>query len=179
MKFLNTLIWLFPILFMFQDFEEIIMINPWKKKYAQYIDSMKKKGKYVPYPFIGTTASFSIGVLIEFVVINAVCIFSSLFDNYIVWTGLFIGFTLHLFAHIFLCLKFKKYVPGITTSIILIPICILLLYKCEIFSLFTFKDLLISIISATLLVLAIVYILHKLVKHFDVWLKNYSMKSND
>lgn len=175
MKELNALIWLFPILFMFQDFEEIIMINPWKKKNEKYIHQMKEKNKYIPYPFTGSTASFSIGVLVEFIIINIVCLASYVTENYIILIGLFMGFFLHLFVHIFLSIRFKKYVPGITTSIIEIPICIFLLYKSEIFSLFTMKDLGISIISASLIVLFTVYILHRLVRNFNLWLQNYSM----
>lgn len=173
MKFLYALIWSFPVLFMFQDFEEIIMVNSWKKRNEQYIKDMKQKNKYIPYPFTSSTASFSIGVLIEFIVINLVCLFSYLTDNYIVWMGLFMGFVLHLFAHIILSIKFKKYVPGITTSIILIPICIFLLYKSNIFVLFNLKELIISIISASLIILAVIYILHKLMNNFDLWLKKY------
>lgn len=175
MKFFYAVIWLFPVLFMFQDFEEIIMINSWKKKNEKYICSLKEKNKYVPYPFDGSTASFSIGVLIEFIIIFLVCLFSYIFDNYIVWMGLFMGFVVHLFAHIWINIKFERYVPGVVTSVILIPICLYILYRSEIFSLFNAVSIGASIASACLIVLTTIYILHKLVKKFDLWLNKYSM----
>lgn len=174
MKSLDILTWLFPILFMFQDFEEIIMINPWKKRYEKYINEMKGKSKYIPYPFNGTTAAFSIAVFLEFIFITVVCAFSYIYNNYIIWLGLFIGFVLHLFGHIFLSIKFKKYVPGITTSLILIPICILLLKQSKIFSLLCFKSILVSIVISSIIILCALYLLHKLVKRFDLWLISYS-----
>lgn len=175
MKFFYTIIWLFPILFMFQDFEEIIMINVWKKRNKHYILRLKEKNRYVPYPFDGSTASFSVAVLIEFIIIFLVCIFSCIFNNYIVWMGLFIGFIVHLFAHIWLNIKFCKYVPGTITSVILIPICIYLLYKSNILALFSVRDIILSIVSACLIILIEVYTLHKLINKFDLWLEKYAL----
>ena len=34
---IQTLIWLFPILFIFHDFEEIIMMEKWLNKYSNVI----------------------------------------------------------------------------------------------------------------------------------------------
>ncbi|HOJ78679.1 MAG TPA: HXXEE domain-containing protein [Bacillota bacterium] len=38
-----TLLWLFPIIFMIHDFEEIIMLKPWLKRYGCLL---KGKGRF-------------------------------------------------------------------------------------------------------------------------------------
>lgn len=60
---MNAIAWLFPIIFMIHDFEEIVMINAWQQKNKQYIQNMKDK--YIPFKFKGSTASISFWVAIE------------------------------------------------------------------------------------------------------------------
>ena len=120
MKQLFIFIWTFPVIFMLHDFEEIIMINAWKQKRKKYIESLKTG--HVPFDFNASTASFSIAVAEEFLIISIITLVSSLINNYIIWYGFFIAFTLHLFIHLFQFIFFKKYVPSIITSIIFIPI---------------------------------------------------------
>jgi|GEM_PF-6596281 hypothetical protein len=44
----NTLIWLFPIAFIFHDLEELVFLQPWLKKNAEDI-----RGSGVPRPASG------------------------------------------------------------------------------------------------------------------------------
>lgn len=67
MKELFMIIWLFPILFMIHDFEEIIIIKSWQQKNKEYIENRLQK--FVPFNFKASTAAFSIGVAEEFVII--------------------------------------------------------------------------------------------------------------
>ncbi len=127
MKELFMNIWLFPIIFMIHDFEEILMVNAWQQKNKQYIED--RKGKYIPFNFEASTAAFSIGVAEEFVIISIAAIISNLLNSYIIWFGLFIAFIIHLFLHAFMCINFKKYVPGVVTSIIFIPLCCFMVYR--------------------------------------------------
>ena len=106
MKTLFIIIWLFPILFMIHDFEEIVMVYAWQQKNKQYIQS--RKDKYIPFKFKASTSAFSIAVAEEFVIISIVTIISCLLNNYVIWFGLFIAFIIHFFLHIFMCISFKK-----------------------------------------------------------------------
>ena len=175
MKTLFMIIWLFPILFMIHDFEEIIMIKAWQQKNKQYIQS--RKNNHIPFNFEASTAAFSIAVAEEFIIISTITIISYLLDNYIVWYGLFIAFTVHLFFHVFQWLSFKKYVPSVITSIVFIPICCLIIYKINILLNYDIISLLFSILISTLIMVGNIYILHKTMKKFDSWLGKYSTKS--
>lgn len=176
MKALFTMIWLFPILFMIHDFEEILMINVWQKKNEQYIQS--RKGKYIPYNFKGSTASIAFAVALEFIVISTLTIISYLLGSFLAWFGLFVAFTLHLLFHVVINISFKKYVPGVVTSIIFIPLCFYMAYKVKTDILLNHNifTILFCVLISVLLMLSIVYGLHKSVKYFNLWLERY--KSN-
>jgi hypothetical protein len=175
MKTLFIIIWLFPILFMTHDFEEIIMVNAWQQKNKQYIQG--RKNKYIPFNFKASTAAFSIGVAIEFVIISTLTIISYLLNSYLIWFSLFIAFILHLFLHIFMCISFKKYVPGVVTSIIFIPLSCFIVYKINILLHYNITPLLFSILISILFMLVLIYTLHKATKKFNYWLERYSNNS--
>lgn len=176
MKELFMIIWLFPILFMIHDFEEIIIIKAWQRKNKEYIEN--KLEKYVPFNFRASTASFSIGVAEEFVIISIVTIISYLFNNYIVWFGLFIAFFLHLFFHVLMYIIFKRYVPGVVTSIIFIPISCFMVYRINVLLYYNISTLFFTILIGTLLMAINLYFLHKAMGKFDLWLGKYSSDSH-
>ena len=171
MKTLFMLIWLFPIIFMIHDFEEIIMLKAWQQKNKSYIQGIKNK--HIQFNFEASTESFSLAVAEEFIIISIVTIISYLFDIYIFWDGLFIAFTIHLFVHVFQWLIFKKYIPSLITSIIFIPVCCLVIYKINVLLNYNIMSLLFSIVVSTLIMVANIYILHKTMKKFDSCLEKY------
>lgn len=126
MNNIKIIIWLFPILFIFHDFEEIIFIQVWISKNRDYL--CKKfpilSKKLLPHFDNITTASFAFGVAEEFILISIITVVSYVTNWYLLWIGLFIAFTLHLVIHCFQALVIKKYVPAIITSLICLPICI-------------------------------------------------------
>lgn len=168
-------IWLFPVLFMIHDFEEILMVKAWQQKNKKYIQG--RNDKYIPFNFKASTAAISLGVEVEFVIISIAAIISYLLNSYVIWFGLFIAFTLHLFFHIFMYINFKKYVPGVATSIIFIPICCFIVYRNNILLHYSIPTLLLSILISTLIMIGNIYILHKAVEKFNSWLEKYSTKS--
>ncbi|WP_026881695.1 HXXEE domain-containing protein [Clostridium akagii] len=172
MKILFMYIWLFPILFMIHDFEEIFMVNAWQQKNKHYIES--RKDKYIPYNFKASTAAFSIGVDIEFALISIVTIISYLLNSYVIWFGLFIAFVVHLFLHIIMCINFKGYVPGVITGTIVIPVSCFMIYRIYILLNFNMIIFLFSILIGTLFMLGMIYVLHKATKKFNYWLERYN-----
>ena len=175
MKELFMIIWLFPILFMIHDFEEIIIIKSWQQKNKEYIENRLQK--FVPFNFKASTAAFSIGVAEEFVIISIVTIISYVFNNYIAWFSLFIAFALHLFFHAIMWMIFKKYVPGVVTSVIFIPLCCFIVYRVNMLLHYNITTLLFSILIATLIMIVNIYFLHKVMEKFDFWLEKYSSNS--
>lgn len=41
MNTINTIVWLFPVIFMLHDFEEIIFVEAWKRKYKKKYKQQK------------------------------------------------------------------------------------------------------------------------------------------
>ena len=167
-------IWLFPIIFMIHDFEEIVMIKIWQKKNKQYIES--RKNKYIPFNFKGSTAAFSIAVDIEFIIISIICIVSYLFNSYFVWFGLFTAVTVHLLIHLLMCIDFRRYVPGAITSIIFIPLCCFIIYNVGSSLNCNIVILLLSVLVGFIILLGLIYVLHKIIIKFNNLLEIYSNK---
>ena len=76
-----------------------------------------------------STSTFALGVAEEFILFVAITYFSLLTDNYGWWLGLLVAFTLHIFLHITQFIVVKRYVPAITTSILVLPYCLFTLVK--------------------------------------------------
>ncbi|MCL1974964.1 MAG: HXXEE domain-containing protein [Firmicutes bacterium] len=119
------IIWLFPLIFMFHDFEEIIFIKPWFKKNRERIKKRLPKISKIllSYTDVLTTSSFAIGVMGMYILICAVTITAYITGWHYIWFGLFFVFTVHLFLHCLPCFIFKSYVPASVTSVICLPIC--------------------------------------------------------
>lgn len=47
MNNINTIVWLLPIIFMIHDFEEIIFIKVWRKRYQHYLDNCTMKKSHM------------------------------------------------------------------------------------------------------------------------------------
>lgn len=177
---IKTIVWLLPILFMIHDFEEIIMAEAWSKKFEKELKEdtfmMKKK----PFGLNGTsywsTAAFSIGVEIIFVILSVASILSCVFSSYFIWYGFLFAFTFHfIFSHFYLCIKFKHYVPGVVTSALFLPICIYIMYISESLLKYDLSKIFFSCISGIILCIIILISLHECIKNFSKSLKRYSL----
>ena len=122
---INAIIWLFPIIFMFHDFEEIIFIKPWftKNRERIIVRFPKISERFLPYSDSLTTSSFSLGVAGMFILISVVTITAYFSNWYYIWFGVFFAFTIHLLIHCLPGFILKGYVPAIVTSVICLPIC--------------------------------------------------------
>ena len=117
---IETLIWLFPIMFMIHELEEIIFMKPWIKKNAATIQKR--------FPFIGrrfrkatkdfSTRKFALIVAEEFIIISAVTVVSMQWGFINMFTGMLIAYSLHLFIHIVQFIIYRRYIPTIVTSLI-------------------------------------------------------------
>ena len=183
MNNIDTLVLLLPILFIIHDFEEIVMAEVWEKRYKEKISkvwSPKKIPFGLNYMQNCKTAAINLGVLGQFLFIAFVCLLSVFFQNYILWYGFMIGFTLHLVTlHVKVIIDFKKYVPGILTApIVLIP-CLWIIFKAH-------SILQYDIITVFLSTIFIMFangiftfkVLHKKTGPWSEWLYKYSQKEN-
>lgn len=177
MNDIKVMVWLFPILFIFHDFEEIIFMQSWVSKNRCYLcerfPTLSKR--LLPHFDNITTSSFAFGVAEEFILISIITVVSYVTNWYILWVGLFIAFTLHLVIHCFQALIVRKYVPAIITSVICLPICIYIIkHIIKLFPLDTVA--LYSILSFIIMVVNLIFI-HKGMDVFSKWLAQYEQQS--
>ena len=177
MNSIKTIVWLFPVIFMLHDFEEIFFIEAWRKRYANQLQLAISKKKKVPYADIKDTPSFSIAVAIEFLIISLLSLFSCIFDGYLLWFGLFFGFTIHLIIHCVLSIQFRHFVPGVATSLPFLPVCIYLLYYSTRFFTFTGIELILYCLIGIVSVLLILLVLHKSMGTFEKWIRRFEKQS--
>lgn len=113
-KFIS-IIWLFPIIFMLHDFEEIIFIEWWTQENKLTLFERYPKVAKV-YPEL-STAAFALAVCEEFIVIIMITVVSVIFKWYYLWFGVLVFFFVHLVVHLIQWLAYKKYIPAIVTTI--------------------------------------------------------------
>ncbi|MDC9625191.1 HXXEE domain-containing protein [Clostridioides difficile] len=166
-------IWLFPLLFIFHDMEEITGFGIWLKKNKSMLD---KK-----YPFISkvyenySTEGMAFAVFEEFILCIIFCILTVITENqyvYLLWLGSFIAYTLHLVIHIGQSIIIRKYIPSLITSIICLPISIWCISKsiyivdCEMST-----TILYSIIGIIIVALNLKFA-QSLIGKFTKWMSN-------
>ena len=168
---MNAMIWLFPVLFMLHDFEEIILVEAWKKRYKSKLDRIKS-GKLV-FSGCDKTSAFSIGVAIEFLIFSLVTLLSSWRGTYSFWYVLFLGFTIHLIGHCLICILYKFYVPGVITSILFLPWSLYILYTAYQSLSFNVAHIFIYAVTGIVAMLLLIHALHGCMGMFEKALKKY------
>lgn len=177
MNNIQVIIWLFPILFIIHDFEEIIFMQAWIRKNKSYLcdrfPTLSKK--LLPHFDSITTSAFALGVAEEFVLISIITVVSYMTNWYSLWIGSFIAFTLHLLIHCLQAFVVRKYIPCIVTSVICLPICIYIIK--QIIQISTLNTItLYSILCFIIMVINIGFI-HKVMAIFSKWIVRYEHQS--
>ena len=132
---LKTLIWLFPIIFIFHDLEEIITIES---------SMAKNKDKYPKTNFVertlrmreklgSTAAQLAISATWILLIISFTAVmtahFSSNGGSFLLFTAILNLFVLQACMHMVQTIMFRGYTPGIITSLfLLIPYCLVTYY---------------------------------------------------
>ena len=171
MKNINAVIWLLPVLFMLHDFEEIILVEAWRSRYADQLGK-RRPGRLV---FAGCkrTPAFSIGVAIEFFLLALITGLSGLTGRYGVWYGLLFAFTAHLVGHCVVPFLYRHYVPGVVTSVLLLPGCGALLYGAGRALALTGTGLVVNCAIGTGVMLVLILGLHRCMGCFEKWVEAF------
>ena len=133
---MDKYIWIFPVLFIFHDMEEVIWLPGFMNKnreeiikrypVAEKLLSAYRKGM--------TTDDFAVAVYEELILLIAVCALAELTKApwaMGIWYGALIGFTVHLAVHILQAVALKRYIPSLVTSILTLPCSIMLLVNTK------------------------------------------------
>ena len=104
-------LWLFPLLFIFHDMEEIIGLVPWihlnETLLAQKAPAILKIHKGI------TTEGFALAVFEEFILVLSITLLAYFTQSRVlelVWLGGFVAFALHLLLHIGQAIFLGKYI---------------------------------------------------------------------
>ena len=124
---------LLPILFIFHDMEEIVGIGWFYSKNQWLFERYPKLLK----PHHGLThMGFSAAVYEEFIPFFGVSLLAYYFPGQVLfalWFGIFLALTGHFVIHIGQAIAIRKYIPCIVTSLICLPISIVILVKSSAF----------------------------------------------
>lgn len=125
-------IWLFPLLFIFHDLEEIIGFMPWIERNEKLL---AKKAVFILNTHKGlSTEGFALAVAEEFVVVLLVSFFALICHTrllYLIWLGGFVAFSLHLVVHILQAIWLRRYIPALATSILCLPVSSIIIWKAS------------------------------------------------
>ena len=142
---------LLPIIFIVHDMEEIVGFGWFFRKNPWLFDR---------YPKVMNTyrdlydMAWTIGVYEEFIPFFGISLLAYYFPGNILfalWYGFFLDLAAHFVVHIAFAIKIKKYIPSVITSVIFLPISVLILYKCAL--ILTFDLITVIFIAAGILLM--------------------------
>ena len=115
---------LFILAFIIHDGEEIAMEHKWLLAHGDALcEKHPKLRRMLNHLWQMNTKAFAIAVLEELILLVAITVYVIWGGPYAIelWTAVFIAFSIHLIVHIGQSIVVKSYVPGLLTSILLLP----------------------------------------------------------
>lgn len=172
---LENLLWLLPAVFMFHDFEEIIMVRPWLQKNDLLLRERfpKLAERALPHLESLSTSAFALAVAEEFILLTALTLASVEFKLYALWAGIMLGFFFHLLVHLGQFLVFRKYIPALLTSIPAGLYCMYALQQILSSGLATWAEIFPWFLASIVLLVVNVLFAHWLAAKFDIFLGKY------
>ena len=166
------IIWLFPIIFMLHDFEEIIFIKPWFAKNRGRLAGRfpKLSARMWAHADSLSTSSLAFGIAWMFLLVSVVTVTAYLTGWYYLWFGLLLLFTLHLIIHCIPGLVLKSYAPALVTSILLLPFCCYLIASfLQVFPVDVRQAALYTVIGSIIAAVNLTFV-HKAMPLLEKWL---------
>jgi hypothetical protein len=169
----QILIWLFPIVFMFHDFEEIILGEFWLKKNAGEL--RLRLSRVFPVFFVDQVSvvfekstpelAFSVSLIFALTVLSSSL--AAVFHLY----GLFLAasslFFLHGFMHIGQAIVLRKYVPAVISSVVfVVPYGLVLMTRLLWEGIVGLPGLLVYLVIAIVLVIPFILVMHRIGEFF-------------
>lgn len=118
------LVFSFPVVFILHEVEELIVQRRWMLTHRESLCLRFPKVRHIIDHLSSlNTKAFAIAAIEElFVLIVATCyvLVDGIYSTQ-VWSALFIAFSFHLFVHFGQAILLRGYVPGVVTSLILLP----------------------------------------------------------
>lgn len=163
--------WLLPVVFMFHDFEEIIMTKVWTAKNAQSIQTRYPKlaSRFLRFSESLSTQAFALAVAEEFMILTGLTYIAVERGYYSMWAGIIIGFSVHLIVHIVQFIVYRNYVPAIVTSLVSAIYCIFALHWMSSRNLIVWRDVSLWGVVVLIVIMGNLLLIRRLAKKFDNW----------
>jgi hypothetical protein len=159
----QTLIWLFPIAFIFHDFEEILFWELWLGKHGSEIKARMPAflAGRVGAILEKSTAQASFSIFLIFCLTVLASFFAAVTGKY----GFFLlasgAYFIHGFMHLGQAIVLRKYVPAVITSaLVVIPYGVVLFARLIEEGIVTFPGLLIDILLGAILMIPFILAMH-------------------
>jgi hypothetical protein len=173
---IDTLMWLLPIVFMFHDFEEIIMFKPWISTNRAALERRFPKwaGRALAVHDKISTSAFALAVAEEFIVLSALTLLAVERGWYSFWTGMMLGFFIHLLIHAGQFIIYRKYVPVILTTLPAGVYCLIALHDLNLHHPLDWRLVALWTVFSLIIIGANLALAFKLAIKFEDWLeKNF------
>ena len=114
----------FPLAFLLHDAEELAVQHHWMLKHKEtLIARFPKMRRVVEHLSRLNTKAFAIAATEEFVLLLVATAYVLIGGTYAmqIWAALFMAFSFHLLVHICQAIVVRGYVPGLISTILLLP----------------------------------------------------------
>lgn len=168
---LKILILALPIIFMIHDFEEIIFFKKWILNNENELNGrFPKIAKHLILHFKNiSTSTFALGVAEEFLLVSIISFLAVYNFAFELWYGIFIGFFIHIIIHIIQWIAYRKYIPSIVTSFLVLPYCIYTLTEINELNILEISEKLFWGVIGFIIVVINLLLIHKLMVKFEKW----------
>ena len=126
MSALSVLCWVLPlpVLFIVHEVEEWLYMSRWMQQHGPDLQRrFPKYSRLVAHLMCIDRRAFAVAALEELLLLSA-CVCYVLVQapgNLYVWAAVFLAFAAHLLVHIIQAMVVRGYVPGVATSVLLLP----------------------------------------------------------
>lgn len=116
----------FPLAFILHEIEEICTQRKWMDRNAGQLEQDYPSLRRLITNLSGlSTLGFSLAALEELllILVAVCCVLVDATYSVHIWGAVFIAFSVHTLVHIAQAIVIRKYVPGLVTSVLLLPYC--------------------------------------------------------
>ena len=113
-----------PLAFLLHDLEEIAVQHKWMTTHSPaLLHRFPRLRPLLEHLQLMDTTSFAVAVAEEFIVLTVITAYVFVQGPYalFIWTALFMAFSFHLLIHLIQAILLKGYVPGLVSSLLLLP----------------------------------------------------------
>ncbi|GAX88528.1 hypothetical protein EFBL_0137 [Effusibacillus lacus] len=119
---LKTVVWLFPVVFMFHDLEEIITVEGWGRRNRHKLNRLLSARLATNFEKIlnMTTAQFAVAVTVILVFVSSSTFLAANEGSYLFFVTCITVAFLHVFTHAGQSLLLGAYTPGVVTAVTIV-----------------------------------------------------------